>query len=98
MDGTTIITCVYCGMRYPEGTPPSGGKVLTDHIRVCEKHPLRKAEADIAKLRRALMGIVGAEDKGELEAMADFLINDIGPDDEKVKALNAIQALIETIE
>ena len=50
------LTCVYCGMAYPEGTPPYGSQVLTDHIKVCEKHPLRAAEATIAKLRAALAG------------------------------------------
>lgn len=39
-----ILTCVYCGMAYPEGTPPHGAKVLTDHIRACEKHPMRALE------------------------------------------------------
>lgn len=48
------LTCVYCGMAYPEGTPPHGSQILTDHIRVCEKHPLRAAEAKIERLRAAL--------------------------------------------
>jgi hypothetical protein len=37
-----ILTCVYCGMAYPEGTPPHGSKILTDHIKICEKHPMSK--------------------------------------------------------
>lgn len=45
------LTCVYCGMAYPEGTPPHGSKILTDHIKICEKHPMRDAEITIAKLR-----------------------------------------------
>ena len=46
------LTCVYCGAAFPEGTPPHGHQVLTDHIKVCEKHPLRKAEETIAKLQQ----------------------------------------------
>ena len=49
-----VLTCVYCGQEYPEGTPPHGSKVLTDHIRVCEKHPMRKLEEENKKLREAL--------------------------------------------
>jgi len=45
------LTCVYCGMAYPEGTP------------------LRKAEETIVKLRTALVGLVGASGKDELEKM-----------------------------
>ena len=39
-----IITCVYCGRAYPENTPTHGAdvKVLTDHIKVCTKHPMKK--------------------------------------------------------
>ena len=46
----SILTCVYCGHQYPEGTPPHGDKLLTDHIKICKKHPLRKAEAKILEL------------------------------------------------
>ena len=48
------LTCVYCGMAYPEGTPPHGAKVLTDHIKICPKHPLRAAEQKIEQLRESL--------------------------------------------
>ena len=60
---TNTLTCVYCGMAYPEGTPPYGAQILTDHIKICEKHPLRKAEATISKLRAALAGLIGASKK-----------------------------------
>jgi hypothetical protein len=49
-----ILTCVYCGHQYPEGTPPAHSQILTDHIKVCEKHPMRDAEAKIRQLRSAL--------------------------------------------
>ena len=48
------LTCVYCGMAYPEGTPSHGAQVLTDHIKVCPKPPLRQAENLILELRHTL--------------------------------------------
>lgn len=39
-----VVTCVFCGQAYPQGTPTHGAQVLTEHIRVCEKHPMRKVE------------------------------------------------------
>lgn len=38
------VTCVYCGHEYPDGTPTSQDQQLTEHIKVCEKHPMRKLE------------------------------------------------------
>ena len=40
----TVVTCVYCGMEYPDGTPAAKAKTLTDHIKVCPSHPMRDAE------------------------------------------------------
>jgi hypothetical protein len=99
MSGVTI-TCVYCGMQYPAGTPASGAPVLTEHIKVCEKHPLRKAEADIAKLRNALAGLIGASDRAELEGMEAMMRTQtsIAPRSDIVAAINAIHALLETEE
>ena len=51
---SNILTCVYCGMAYPEGTPPHGAKVLTDHIKVCEKHPMRELEEELRATRHVL--------------------------------------------
>jgi len=86
---SNTLTCVYCGMAYPEGTPPHGSKVLTDHIKVCEKHPMRK-------LRKALADMVGASTKEELEQMEFVLRSMPGIEQDKVVALNAIHALLET--
>ncbi len=46
----TVLTCVYCGHEYPANTPAHGGDVsaLTEHIAVCEKHPMR-AVVDLLK-------------------------------------------------
>ena len=49
-----VMTCVYCGHAYPPGTPTSGAQALTDHIKVCKKHPMRAAEQRIATLEKAL--------------------------------------------
>ncbi len=45
-----ILTCAYCGHAYPKGTAASGVKVLTDHLTVCEKHPMRQLEAKVVEL------------------------------------------------
>lgn len=52
---SNVLTCVYCGHQYPEGTPPHGAKVLTDHIKVCEKHPMRELEVENAHLKELLL-------------------------------------------
>lgn len=90
------LTCVYCGREYPEGTPPHGAQILTDHIKVCEKHPLRKAEADIAKLRHALIGLVGVESPKELQEMEIVMRALLSPDTDIAVSINAIHALLET--
>ncbi len=51
--GLSVVTCVYCGLEYPPGTRTHGAKLLTEHIKVCPKHPLRAAEARISELERA---------------------------------------------
>ena len=96
-DSKMVLTCVYCGMAYPEGTPPYGAQILTDHIRVCEKHPLREAEAKIDKLRKALIGMVGVGKKAELEQMEATMRLMAIPDVDKTVSINAIRALIETL-
>ena len=91
-----ILTCVYCGHEYPQDTPAAGAQILTDHIKVCEKHPLRKAEATIAKLRRALIGLVGAESKEELEGIELVLRTATINEHDKASTLNAVHALLDT--
>lgn len=43
---TRQVTCVYCGHQYDDGTPQSQDERLTEHIKSCEKHPMRKLEAE----------------------------------------------------
>ena len=83
-------------MAYPEGTPPYGAKILTDHIKVCKAHPLRKAESDIKKLRSALVGLIGATKKKDLVEMRSVLILSNVKPHKRETALVAIQALVET--
>jgi len=96
---STILTCVYCGMQYPEGTPPHGAKILTDHIKVCKKHPMREAEQKIKILREALIELVGASMKEELEKMK-VVLQSLPPsnDAEKLAGINAIHALLVTMD
>lgn len=90
------LTCVYCGHEYPEGTPPHGAQILTDHIKVCEKHPMRKLELDYAKVRKALAGLVGADTKTELEGMEAAIRVLPLPDEDRMNTINAIHALRDT--
>lgn len=94
---SNTLTCVYCGRTYPEGTPPHGSQVLTDHIKVCEKHPLRAAEAAIAKLRSALVGLVGVDGKEELEQMELMIRLAEVPAKDKAVTIDAIHALLDTL-
>ena len=92
-----VLTCVYCGQEYPQGTPTSGHQVLTDHIKVCEKHPMRKLQQDHDMLRRALAGIVGADSAEELDAMEIAVRVFPAPENDRTVSLNAIHALRATL-
>jgi hypothetical protein len=52
----SVLTCVYCGHEYPAGTPASGSEVqvLTEHIRICPRHPLRALEKRLHAAEDAL--------------------------------------------
>jgi hypothetical protein len=89
-DQKRVLTCVYCGTEYPQDTPASGAQILTDHIKVCERHPMRK-------LRKALADLVGASTAQELDAMELGMRSIPAPDADKIAAINAIHALRETL-
>jgi len=93
----TIITCVYCGQEYPQGTPSHSHESLTAHIKVCEKHPMRKAEQDIKLLRDALVGIIGSDSREELLTMESMVRMLPAPDADKAVSINAIHALLATM-
>ena len=54
-----VLTCVYCGEAYPPGSPDHGADVLTAHVKVCEKHPMRASEVEIARLRQLVEEALG---------------------------------------
>jgi hypothetical protein len=92
-----VLTCVYCGMEYPQDTPAWGDKVLTDHIKICEKHPMKKMHDDYAKIRKSLVGLVGFDTKEELNGMELQLRLLPIPDEDRMKTINAITALRDTL-
>lgn len=94
---TNVVTCVYCGHQYPDGTPTAKHALLSEHIKVCDKHPMREAEQKIHRLQAALAGLVGADTKEELDAMEVFLRSTPAPNSDKEAAINAIDALRECI-
>ena len=49
-----VVTCVYCGHKYEDGTPTSQDERLTEHIRICEKHPMRQVERERDEAREDL--------------------------------------------
>lgn len=52
LEADRIVTCVYCGHEYPTGTPTSQNKLLTEHIKVCGKRPMRFAEKQLELTRQ----------------------------------------------
>lgn len=96
MPESRVLTCVYCGHEYPQGSPSWGHKVLTDHIAQCEKHPMRAVVIERDQLRGALIGLVGASEPDELLAMEAVIKALPVPADESVAMLNAIYALLAT--
>ncbi len=54
---------------------------------------LREAEQKIERLRKALVGLIGAETAEELDAMELFLRSTPAPESDKIAAINAIDAL-----
>ena len=97
MSESRVLTCVYCGHQYPQDTPSSGSEVLTEHIKICEKHPMRKAESDIRLLRSALVGLVGADTAEELNKMELAMRMLHAPEADKAVTINAIHALLATM-
>ena len=63
MEDKRILTCVYCGMAYPAGTEPHSDQVLTDHIEICEKHPLRAALDKIVMLESTIKEMKPEDEK-----------------------------------
>ena len=71
-----IVTCVYCGREYPPGTPASQHELLTAHIRVCEKHPMREKEELIASALKVIRDATdGALDGSNLLAACHIIVS-----------------------
>ncbi len=49
-----ILRCAFCNAEYPPGTPPTQHNTLTAHVRVCEKHPMREVEHQLATAKLAV--------------------------------------------
>lgn len=97
MELRRILTCVYCGHEYPQDTPACESSVLTEHIKICARHPMRKAESDIAMLRSALAGLIGADTEDELRQIESAMRVLPAPEADKAVSINAIHALLETL-
>ena len=95
--GGRVLTCVYCGHEYPQDTPAHGSQELTEHIKICERHPMRKAKADVAVLRSALVGLIGADTEQELREMEAMMRLLPAPEADKIVSVNAIEALLATL-
>ena len=50
--------CAFCGLKYPDYTPKFERKVLTNHIKICSKHPMRELEEVNEELVEALRIII----------------------------------------
>jgi hypothetical protein len=94
MSEQTIVTCVYCGMAYPPGTPTAGAKALTDHIATCTAHPMSAVVAERDRMRAALEGLIGAYDTTTLRAMEVAIRTIAAPAKDKAASLDAIHALL----
>lgn len=92
-----ILTCVYCGHEYRQDTPAHGSQVLTDHISTCDKHPMAKTVREHAMLRAALVGLVGADSKDDLQGLEAAMRLMPAPEADKAVTINAIHALLATL-
>ena len=94
LDGLIPWTCIYCEGTWSRDEPIT---VLQDHIRVCDKHPLRVADATIATLRAALDGLVEAG-RSYIDAVDADLYREGTPEDwwEREATLAALRAALAT--
>lgn len=63
------MTCAFCGQAYGPGTPAHGAEVLTQHIRICAKHPQRNVERIARNLLNGALKMIGAETADELRGI-----------------------------
>jgi hypothetical protein len=65
-----VVSCVYCGQQYPQGTPASHHETLTTHIAQCGKHPMRG-------LLDALHHILKCTSIGDAKILASAAISEL---------------------
>ena len=53
-------------------------------------------DTDLAILRKALVGLIGTDDKAELEQIESAIRSSPAPDEDKASTINAIHALQKT--
>jgi hypothetical protein len=88
--GVSVSQCTKCGTNFvgtPEQPPAPG---------LCKWCEIEHLKAVNFKLRTALVRLVGAETKDELEAMEFFIKAVASNSDDQAAALHAILVLIET--
>jgi hypothetical protein len=51
-----VLTCIFCGHAYPPGSPTHGADVLTEHVKVCEAHPMAKYRHALEAIARNTSG------------------------------------------
>lgn len=94
---SNVVTCVYCGHEYPDGTPTAKAEALTEHIQQCEKHPMTALQKKYEIVRAALVGLVGADTKEELEQIECGLRAAPVPMEDKASAIDGVHALLKTL-
>lgn len=93
-----VLTCVFCGKEYPQGTPAANDQVLVNHIRICEKHPLRQAEADRQRLLDAAFEVIDCRELGELRALREVVAALLALGKGDKSSLTLVDAVIAVLE
>ena len=73
MENVTV-TCVYCGHHYEHGTPTHSHVALTDHIKKCEAHPMKKVIEQRDLLLNAVLEMLGESDIDNLKAIRRIVL------------------------
>lgn len=97
-----VLTCVYCGHQYPDGTPAAKHAALTEHIQKCEKHPMTELRQKVTSFCDFMTEALDAEplppEEHDLDVLAETIItrfkddaNAVKTQEEKLsKVMNAI--------
>jgi hypothetical protein len=56
LDEQRVLRCAFCDEKYPDGTPATQHELLTAHVKICPKHPMRVVEAERDALLAQLEG------------------------------------------